>query len=111
MCSVDYSIASGNWDGQFRLVHHKDGAGGGGYLHLETLKALDRELRESYTLNITAQLGLETASMIVKVKKVLLRTVRIFTGQRISVLNTSRVFHDPSRQQTQLDFPKYLVTY
>ena len=58
---LTYTIASGNQDNHFRLVS-------GEYLLLETLRPLDRELKDSYLLNITARATSATAYTLVKVK-------------------------------------------
>ena len=55
------TIASGNQDNHFRLVS-------GEYLLLETLRPLDRELKDSYLLNITARATSATAYTLVKVR-------------------------------------------
>ena len=58
---LTYTIASGNQDNHFRLVS-------GEYLLLETLRPLDRELKDSYLLNITARATSATAYTLVKVR-------------------------------------------
>ena len=52
-----YEIQSGNEEGRFKLSLSSNPNGQASYLHLETTSALDREERESYLLNITAQDG------------------------------------------------------
>ena len=52
---------AGNQDNHFRLVS-------GEYLLLETLRPLDRELKDSYLLNITARATSATAYTLVKVR-------------------------------------------
>ena len=65
---ISYSIvAAGDWDNRFRLVHHPGRGPSAGYLHLETLKPLDREMSDQYNLNISARLGSGQGFATVKV--------------------------------------------
>ena len=64
---ISYSIVTGDWDNRFRLVHHPGSGPSSGYLHLETLKPLDRELSDQYNLNISARLGSGEGFATVKV--------------------------------------------
>ena len=64
-----YRIASGNEGNRFRLHETRSIAEDRiRYLHLETLKPLDREERDSYSLNITASTGSGDASTVIRVK-------------------------------------------
>ncbi|XP_075544524.1 cadherin-related tumor suppressor fat [Dermacentor variabilis] len=55
--STDYRIVGGNEDAKFRLVVTTNPSGETPFLHLETTGRLDREARDSYTLNVSARDG------------------------------------------------------
>jgi len=55
--SDDYRIVAGNKEDKFRLVVTTNPSGDTSYLHLETTGKLDREVRASYTLNVSARDG------------------------------------------------------
>ncbi|XP_064481963.1 cadherin-related tumor suppressor-like [Ornithodoros turicata] len=61
--TTDYKIVSGNEDRKFRLVVTTNPSGETPYLHIETTERLDRESKDSYTLNISAQDGGEIPKM------------------------------------------------
>ena len=55
--TTNYRIVDGNDDRKFRLEVITNPSGETPYLHLETIDKLDRETRDSYQLNISAQDG------------------------------------------------------
>ncbi|KAL3209768.1 hypothetical protein MRX96_037717 [Rhipicephalus microplus] len=55
--STDYRIVGGNEDAKFRLVVTTNPSGETPFLHLETTGRLDREARDSYTINVSARDG------------------------------------------------------
>ena len=55
--TTNYRIVDGNEDGKFKLEVITNPSGETPYLHLETIERLDRENKDSYQLNISAQDG------------------------------------------------------